>query len=176
MHSDSEIGLAGPELLEARRIGVAVDIETERYTLIGSQRPHLREGLARRGPERQGRRFTAYTDWEVHWSAGPESVEVRLLARVTVPTWRPPKSAPEQLVREWREFLKAVDSHERGHLELGARASARIHRLLSTMVAERRADAPRAHGAVRVELDATRRLETQYDFETDHGARRGVQW
>lgn len=149
---------------------MAVTIDERTYEVFGADERMLELAMELRGPQRGGRAFVAFTDWEVHWERTVLEAGVRFHAVVTLPLWRPPRLGSTELLDRWERFRDAVAVHERGHVEIGL-AAARA--LAATL-----ADAPSHPGAW---TEATRAvvapyldLERRYDAETHHGATQGA--
>jgi predicted secreted Zn-dependent protease len=111
--------------------GLQVAVERASYPVVGATADALRAVIQTLGPTRAGRTFAAFTDWEVSWDYSIETGEERLRvsdvgvtvrAVVTVPRWRPPRSATAALVEQWRQYLAAIDLHEQGHVNLAVEA------------------------------------------------------
>jgi predicted secreted Zn-dependent protease len=158
---------------------------TERtYVIAGSNARQLRAAIALLGPVRDGHRFGAYTDWEITWrfrrcASAITMVEVDLVACVTLPAWRPPRTAPRALVDEWRRYRSAMTAHERGHVALAEEAAHALAAALVQLADEARPFDPtlldqRCREQAQTIFDHYRELERAYDVRSDHGARDGV--
>jgi predicted secreted Zn-dependent protease len=98
--------------------GIVVEVVSRRYRVVGSTMADARASMAHLGPLRRGKRFAAYTDWEVSW--GAQVVDVKVV--VTLPDWRPPPNAVSGEIAAWEAFVRRADTHEAEHVELARRA------------------------------------------------------
>jgi predicted secreted Zn-dependent protease len=87
------------------------------YAVVGSTAQQLRTVLGALGPVRGGRRFAAFTDWEVTWryrhgedrDRGGRSIRdvaVEVSICITLPRWRPPRLASAELVGAWNVYAR----------------------------------------------------------------------
>jgi predicted secreted Zn-dependent protease len=166
---------------------VFLEIRERPYTVAGSTADHLRLVLGALAPVRAGRRFAAYTDWEVEWRyrpggdrgrLWPEAVTVTVTATVRWPYWRPPRSAAAGLTQSWERYVALLRAHEQGHVRIAEAAGRAVAAGLAALppsasvAALAQAAARTAEGAV---ADARER-ERAYDVETSHGASLGVEF
>ena len=162
-----------------------VDVRHTPYVVVGSSAGQLHTVLWALGPLRGGRRFVAFTDWEVVWryraaedSAGWRigGVTVLVSIQVTVPRWRPPRSASGELIASWQRVLAAIDLHEQGHIDLAVEAGRAIHGRLLELPAASSTGAlhEAAFAAAESILRGVREREVAYDRDTCHGALQGV--
>jgi predicted secreted Zn-dependent protease len=159
------------------------------YDVAGSTHQQLLEGMLRQGPRVSDLPVFASTAWEVRWRLHPEratgqcriaSVNVELNVRILLPRWQPPTAASAELKADWNDFIAALNTHERGHLEIGNRAGRAVLEALrgtrhlpshscDGIAAEANAVAERA-------LQSYREQNLLYDIGTSHGAAQGVRW
>jgi predicted secreted Zn-dependent protease len=167
------------------RAGLHLAIERATYPITGSTSAEIRTLLHTLGPTRNGCTFAAFTDWEVSWTYSvaplPEGVHlaaarVDVRALVTVPRWRPPRSALAALIARWRQYRAAIELHEQGHVNLAVDAGRCVLARLETLPAfpseqelQRAVDA-----AARAEIAAALDRERVYDEASGHGASQGV--
>jgi predicted secreted Zn-dependent protease len=165
--------------------GVRLDIRRSLYPVIGSTARQLRVVLRTLGPVRAGRRFGAFTDWEIAWrylhvddhqGLRIHEVSVEVRATITSPRWTPPRFAPSGVVAAWRDYAAAVETHEQGHVALAVEAAEAIRtRLIALPVwSSKTALADAAHAVAEEELHAARAREVSYDQITCHGVTQGV--
>ena len=154
------------------------------YDVIGGTAEELRTEIKTKGPvDGSGIPRDAYAGWRLTWhwpkdSAGrPDftQTEVRCTGEVTLPRWIPHSDADPSLTAEWHRYLSAMMRHERGHLEHCFEMRAK---LVSALIEAARGDpALSAEGARKITrrfLKEIRRLDSEFDRETDHGRREGV--
>jgi len=155
------------------------------YLVVGSSVEQLRSALDALGPVRAGRRFGAFTDWEVTWryrhvddrgTRRVAEVTVDVSARIMLPRWNPPRSASADLVTAWHALVAAIEEHERGHVDIAAAAGAEVQRRLMTLPpfgTKEELDAAAAAAAQEAVREARER-EVTYDAATRHGESQGV--
>jgi len=165
---------------------ISTSIETVYYRIEGDMAWDLRRQMDRHGPlDDDGRRWSALTDWHIHWryryvrsngqcAAGPVTVELEI--NYTLPNWRPPASAPEELVERWDAYMVALQTHEDGHAEIAAQAAQAVQETMRALPAyptcqalEREADA-----LGESILDDFRQRQAEYDRLTEHGKTQGA--
>lgn len=166
-------------------MAIQVHLRRSDYAVTGSTVAQIGAVIDLLGPARDGRRFGAYTDWEVAWSYDPtirggehvfDALSVDVTIAVTLPRWRPVASAPREVVEAWRRYRDAVERHEDGHRSIAVEAGRAVHDALAALpgypskTALREAAAAAAGRA----LDEHGARERDYDRATDHGAKQGV--
>lgn len=160
-------------------------LRTEPYPVVGSSIEQLRASIAALGPIRGGRRFGAFTDWEVAWRFEHEAcsegrrisaVVVEVRASMSLPRWLAPSNAAGELVAAWARYAAAIEEHERGHVAIAERAGATIQTSLLALPPLPSLGLLRAAGrqAVDAALAQARTEELAYDHETNHGEAQGV--
>ena len=156
------------------------------YDIEGDTEAELRASLDVTGPEDTGgQRHDAYTAWHVTWrfpfsrsdegcTTGPVTTDVHIT--VTLPRWKGPADETDPVVRHWRLYLDALKVHESGHRETGFSAATDIAEALPVLppkpTCEEAEEA--ANGAAREVLERYRKLDTDYDSQTRHGATQGA--
>lgn len=156
------------------------------FRIVGSSADQLRAAIALAGPRRNGRVYPAFTDWELSWSALPQSrnggwlvraPRVALEATVTLPEWRPPRNASAALVEWWADNLEALRRHEQGHLALAEEAAATVLAALEALPPENCEEQLRtsANDTASKTLAAMRQRQCAYDAATGYGRLQGVQ-
>ena len=155
------------------------------YAVTGSTLSELLVVLHTLGPTRNGRTYSAVTDWRIAWSFGVDMggatscisrIRVDVHTHVVLPRWRPPSSAPASLRGEWQRYLGIVEMHEQGHVNIAVEAGRRMLGALEGLAAFPEADALRreANAVVAYELAAARERERAYDTETENGVLQGA--
>lgn len=159
----------------------------ESYDVNGDSVRELRQELDRKGPLFEGRRYDARTRWWVRWHYDLTPVargcratrpQVDLEIAITLPRWRRPASAPEDLVERWERYLERLREHEDGHAAVAQEAARTIAGLLEDLPAEEdcgRADRA-ASRAAQDEIERANARDRQYDRETGHGASQGARF
>ncbi len=140
---------------------VAVRTRQQHYAVNGATLEQLQRTIRLLGPRRGGIAYPAYTDWEIHWSHVSEHGESGWSARdvtavvsatITLPCWRPPRTADPALVKDWQRLIAAIEAHEQGHVGLAAHAA----RALAD-----RLDALRSYPSQPALVEAARQLADQ---------------
>lgn len=159
----------------------------EEYPVAGSTRAQLASLIEMLGPTRGGRRFGAFTDWQVRWVYvraregdrwRASEVTVTATITTTLPRWRAPSTVDAALARAWSEYVSALEAHEAGHVALGRSAGRALDDALRALPSQPSVAAldATASATARAIVDEHRQREVDYDRETAHGARQGVRW
>ena len=161
-------------------------VTEEFYTITGATTEDLRKQVFQvAGPidPATGERFTAYTRWRVNWVLNPQQQGDRCVpvnpvisgsATKTMPSWNGfTDSLPLKL--QWKQFYKALDAHEDGHVAHGRNAYQEIQQTLPSLSAPSCAELlnladPRGADIMRKWANADR----EYDQRTNHGATQGA--
>lgn len=155
------------------------------YPLTGSTLRELRGLIGVLGPTRGGRSYGGFTDWRIDWwfdveaeqaAARVAGVRVEVRTHTLLPRWRPPGSAPETLRAEWGRYLAALETHERGHVNLAVEAGrnmlARLERLAGFGGLDALQEAAKDTAAS--VLASAHEQERAYDIGSEHGALQGA--
>jgi predicted secreted Zn-dependent protease len=174
-------------LLPGGNVEAAVEVEEtlEHYDIAGSKAGQLKRAMKRLGPRQGGRRYLAYTQWELTWAYTFEEVDagcrfatfdVRAAITMTLPRWTTAAGASPGLRERWERFLVALEAHERGHARIGAEAARSIDAAVADLGTsatchqlEREAEA-----TAREKVERYRDRERRYDEETNHGRKHGA--
>ncbi|MFO0564173.1 MAG: DUF922 domain-containing Zn-dependent protease [Polyangiaceae bacterium] len=163
------------------------DTRHEDYAIQGSSASALRSDMDRHGPTDAEGRHDAYTRWNVRWSfpydrkpnvCGTGDVKVSVTITFVMPDWTPPADAPDDLVRRWNAYKKALELHENGHKEHGLAAAKDILSTLRALPAEPDCDGMNrvANAAARRVIDKYKEKDKTYDRDTRHGATQGARF
>jgi predicted secreted Zn-dependent protease len=165
---------------------VGITERLERYTISGSTPSDLRSEMNSKGPRgNAGRVFDGYTRWYVTWryrynnfgnTCAITSVATSVTVTITLPDWDDEITADNNTRSKWSRFLAALESHERGHRQLGIDAAKEIDRAISGMRGRCDALEARVNEARYAILNKHRQLELDYDRDTDHGATQGARF
>ncbi len=164
----------------------AVKVDTRHYDIHGDSAAELRQQMSRLGPpDRDGRRYDAYTKWYVAWhftyrevggSCRIERVTTSVDVTYTLPRWRAPRTATPELRAHWDRYLAALQAHEHGHRDFGVHSAREVEQQLQSLPAHgscRELEAAANAAGHRV-LDKFRARELAYDRDTRHGATQGA--
>lgn len=176
--------LALPAL--SARAEPTVKVDTHYYDIRGASAAELRQQMSRLGPpDRDGRRYDAYTKWYVAWrftyhedgkSCRIERVTTSADVTYTLPRWKVPRAAAPELTAHWDRYLAALQTHEDGHRDFGVRGAHEVEQQIRALPAHgscRELEAAANAAGHRV-LDKYRAQELAYDRDTRHGATQGA--
>jgi predicted secreted Zn-dependent protease len=161
--------------------------QIEYYDVSGDDATQLRAALDREGPMgSEGRRYDGRTVWNLTWTyrygtdesgrCALRSYQITDDVHMILPQWRAPSSAPDELRRRWAIYVRALHSHEDGHVRNGSDAADAIVNLLTNFGSRP------SCGDIDRELQARgKRIVQQfidkdidYDRDTRHGATQGA--
>lgn len=118
--------------------------------------------------------------YDSSWSGGTcrmTEVLVRLDAQAILPRWQPPAPATDQLRKQWAAFIQGLQTHEKGHAEIAARAAQEVKSGLQRLSAAQCDQMPaQAEQLARGLLKQHRSVDEQYDRDTRYGAAQGASW
>jgi predicted secreted Zn-dependent protease len=160
-------------------------LRTNYYVVTGGTSAELHASILRGRPQKDGIAYDAKTTWNTSYTlkyrrtnAGfePTTFAVKTVVVVTLPLWQPPKERPPELAMSWWPYVRALTTHEQGHVSLAREAAAEAGRRLGGLGAFPSAEAltQAAQQAVTAALEEGRAKERRYDEETRHGATQGA--
>lgn len=89
--------------------------------------------------------------------------KLTLKTQIYLPVWKYPPETDQEDIEEWERFIKALNFHEKGHVEISKHFVKRLYRTLKKAPSSQRfALFHEAHE----QLEA---LQEAYDLQTDHG-------
>jgi predicted secreted Zn-dependent protease len=157
------------------------------YPISGASDTELRREMNAKGPSGSGgRRFDAYTRWNISWrytyrEAGGvcriDTVTTDVKVTMTLPEWRDERTAPEQLRKRWSAYVTALTAHEMGHRNNGLEAAREIDSGIGAMThtsCNALGNAANALGNQILRKYNERDLD--YDRSTDHGRTQGARF
>ncbi len=130
-----------------------------------------------------GRVFHSHTSWDVswhyHWIEAPDGkckmaqVSVALDSKIVLPTL---VGATEDQQSKFNTYLRALQTHELGHVDFGKQAARAIDGGILALpeLANCRVLDAAANALANQLLDSYRQKEIQYDVDTDHGKTQGA--
>ena len=164
----------------------AVTAREQYYDIDGSSAGALRNQISRLGPkDESGKSQDALTVWSIESAYGAaqrgdscvlRDVRVTLNVSVTLPRWKPPATAPPQLLKTWQAYFKAVRLHEAGHRTIAERNAREVVAALTTLRGtncDKLLDEA-SRTAERIVADGRARNRA-YDIQTKHGQTQGVE-
>jgi len=172
------------------------------YEVVGRSAFGIRRSLNERRIAAVGMPYDAITSTTLRWfyarapaEAAPSAPSaanacairrprVELWIEVTLPRWvgasLPPRRGlarlfQRALLRRWARYLEALTTHEEGHVEIGRRVAADLHRDLSSLPIQdcSQLDA-RVEALGRAAVDRLRAEHVRYDADTRHGLATGA--
>lgn len=167
---------------------VTINVTYNTYQVEGSTAEELREQLDQLGVmDESGEGFDGHTQWEIIWSypyhqnegaCSTGQVEVNAEITIMLPEWAPPESAPEALISQWDEFVRALRAHEEEHQQISVEAAYQIYEALSNLPAYLTCEALEQAADELGEsiLENNRQREKEYDTETNHGRDQGARF
>jgi predicted secreted Zn-dependent protease len=149
------------------------------YDISGSTEAELRAQMTALGPvdpHDNNKHVDAYVDWNISWNwpgygtsdCDLSSAEVGYELSVTMPRWTPSADANPELVAKWENYIRALKTHEAGHLENI------INNYQTVLTAIQSATCDTADAAATTSLETLRKSDAVYDSETNHGATQGA--
>lgn len=156
------------------------------YDFRARSEQDILQAMIRQGPTWEGQRYFGLTQSEVRYSYVRQesvtgcflsNVSVQLKVTMTLPRWRPEAGVPYALERDWRQFERALRSHEQGHQRLAEEESEMIRRMLIALRAPSCAgiDDLARQQATRIQ-DTYSGLNRNLDAQTEHGRSQGAIW
>jgi predicted secreted Zn-dependent protease len=159
----------------------SASMKNEFYDIRGTTTEALRREIAAKGPE--GRWWgTASTSFSFRITTrttangcAVDTVRAAADSTVRLPRWANRAEAPAQVQDQWDGYLRSLELHERGHVQISLDAAKDLERTLREIPEQPscslvEAEAKRRSSAVNSRL---RDRQVGYDAETDHGRK---QW
>jgi predicted secreted Zn-dependent protease len=154
------------------------------YEVNASTANQLDEQLRFRGPfdEEAGVPFASETDYRVNIQGvcnkdGSITGTGQATVKYTYPKWKPPKNATPELIKQWDTYIKNLETHEKGHEEIGAYiAKQMIEEVLKIQVSDCNIIDKKIK---EIEEKYQKKIEDEfkmYDLETNHGVNQGAEW
>jgi predicted secreted Zn-dependent protease len=161
--------------------GVVVDAQVQYYDVSAASLSDLRRAMVILGPRWEGRSYQAVTESRFRWEYLPENkgplaceparVRVTVQTMVTFPRWQPLAEPDSSLLEWWNQLSVGLMEHERGHARLSLKTAGDIARSLEEMSAGPCNELEgRVSAAGERHISVERRLQSEYDRSTRHGA------
>ncbi len=163
-----------------------VRLHTNYYYIDGPSASVLAAQIDKNGPPgADGNRYAGKIKWDVQWkfkreqtgaTCGIKEVAVAVGIAQTLPRWRGEPNGAAALKKRWQEFVVALKRHEDGHKEHGLAAAREIEAaLLAAKPASNCEDLSiAANSAAEGIVKKYKKLDEDYDRQTDHGRRQGA--
>ncbi len=160
----------------------------EPYAIRGSSAAELRVEMNAKGPlGGDGRRHDRYTRWQISWRYGYRSgagrceidrVHTEVTVTMTLPSWINEAAVPAGLRAQWRRYLDALETHEKGHARNGLDAAQEIDRAIAALAPLASCDAlgTAANAAGNNIIRKYNQRDLDYDRTTDHGRTQGARF
>lgn len=160
-----------------------VNIQVNRYPIVGSTAAALRQQMNQLGPGD----FDGYTQWYVRWNYRFQTTaygcrltqpQVNTDVTITLPVWQPPPIASPQLVQRWQRYLTALEAHENNHKRHGLSAGNEILARLRTLPASRTCQQLEtiANNSAHAIIRKYNQADLAYDRRTNHGVFEGAKF
>jgi predicted secreted Zn-dependent protease len=162
------------------------DFSLEYFTITGDTSRELSAQIDQKGPlGDNGRRSDGYTRWFINWrfdlrtdaiGCSARNIVVDVEIRMTLPQWKPPRSADPALVARWNQYLTALRIHEDGQRCRAEAAAGDVRRALQRErgASDCRTVENRLNARANALLDELRARQDAYDRDTASGRKQGV--
>ncbi len=162
------------------------DVRTVYYDVEGLTPQELAQSLYDNAPLTDGQRFFGRTEWRISteyaWASRGNVCSLRDLkvmvdVTITLPRWRPPAHASQDVVDDWRQFIDALTRHEHEHRRLAEEAAGAVQWELAALQARNCRSADRvARERVEAVMLHYQDRNHRYDLRTNHGVHEGAVW
>ena len=163
------------------------EISTEFYAVTGRSAGRILDEMLRLGPMKDGRRFFATTDWDLAWSYDfshqkdgwhLKNFTTKVTITSILPKWTGTTDSSLTLSNQWIGFYAALKNHEQGHRDIAMAAASEMEKAARGMPAfasrnDLRNTCEKKCGDI---LENFRARESDYDKQTDHGAKQGARF
>ncbi len=181
-------GCSENNISESNNLNSDVSINHLYYEISGTTESDLRHQMDQFGPsDGEQIQHDAYTEWYADWyypnseidgDCATGSITVTVTITHTFPQWNNPPDISQELATKWDTYLKALQTHEIGHRQIGLDAGHEILQTLSELsvyptCTELEQVADKTGQNI---LDEFRQKELTYDQNTRHGASQGAQF
>lgn len=135
--------------------------------------------------EQDGRTFMGYTwsdwNWNIKWKKSDglcrvTQADISIDTTVTLPRWANIDRASVKARDQWMRYMKALEGHEEGHVDINLAAMDDLKRGLLALEPRRSCKALLSAGRALSDAntDAVGRRHVEYDRKTRHGATQGA--
>lgn len=165
---------------------VRASLNVTYYDIQGSEPSELANAMRSEMSSRTGHQFYGLTRWHIAAEyqmvarggrCRLQEVVVRVDTEIILPRWRPPVSASPEIVSDWRNFVAALERHERTHHRLIDEAAEIIRRrLVQLSTPTCQAMAVEARRVLERGVEEAEGRNNAYDQHTDHGRLEGATW
>ena len=165
---------------------IAHDKTIELYDFNASTLGTARKNAFAASPvEQDGRTFMGYTwsdwNWNIKWKKSDglcrvTQADISIDTTVTLPRWANIDRASVKARDEWMRYIKALEGHEEGHVDINLAAMDDLKRGLLALKPRRscRALLRAGHALSDANTEAVGRRHVEYDRATRHGATQGA--
>jgi predicted secreted Zn-dependent protease len=164
---------------------VSINVTTNYYVVRGTNLAQVRAAMVQARPWGATLGCDAFTQWDINCvfscrRAGRQWVldQCTIKTKVTITLPRLEMSPPldRNLAGEFWSYLKALNEHEQGHVQLARDAAETVRRRFSLMGNYPSAQELTTEGQEMVNstISSARQREREYDRETHHGATQGA--
>lgn len=162
----------------------SISTTTNSYDVSGATMEEVAASMAANRPWKTNA-YRAKTDWQIgykfHFGRTNGTFflsrfDLQTRITVTLPRWTAPPEADAALRSAWAGFMRALLTHEAGHIQIGTKATKEVANCLSQLPGAASADELKAavERAVDAVIDAHRKQEEEYDRVTRSGFTQGA--
>jgi predicted secreted Zn-dependent protease len=155
---------------------------TNYYAVNGATFPEIMDSIGRSRPARLKPPLSGLTEWNIRWHFFTvpsdhgyrcSSFTTQTTLTNTLPFWRAPTNAAYHVRTAWMRYSGNLAIHEGGHSRIALAALAEIHKQVKTIPEAPDFESMRnlVNSTVERVLDRYRRMESEYDRLTEHGAK-----
>jgi len=155
------------------------------YQINGNTSQELREQMNSLGPFDHGKRYDAYTAWNIQWrykysdtqsGCKMEKVHVNLDITYTFPEWKNFAEANTELKEKWDKYLSNLRRHENTHAANGEEAAAEVEYVLQNFPVMQSCQTLQALANRRAQqiIMHMNERDVEYDKNTRHGITQGA--
>lgn len=181
------VALSLPHLARAVEIEAEVKTNFVYYAVHGANPQEIRTDINRARQDNGNGAHDGSTRWDIKWTYRynqrnnlyvVSSFKLDTQITIRLPQWTPPPNADPGLVKQWNEYLRALRQHEYGHAEHGTQAAKEISdRVKAIEPFKTKSDLqPALEEISRGTIDKFKKVDEEYDAQTNHGLKQGARF
>lgn len=156
------------------------------YEIYPTTKQDLAREMLKRSPAvKNGNTFSGYTSWHVSWNFNWKKrdgfckitkVKTKLNVLYTMPRLLKSQKVENEVRESFEDYYSALFEHEKGHMKFGLLAAKDIEKAILNLGALKSCNALEnsANTVGKKIIRKYNKLEREYDIETNHGKRDGV--
>lgn len=163
-----------------------ISVQEVYYDVIGSTADEMARSIREQRPRRGDGWTVAQTEWSARvevrqsqelYGCRIERARINLFFVVTLPRWRPGTAVPEELRRQWDDFLAAVVAHEEKHKQITTIQAREFAKSLGELRLRSCSGVQEAVDDVQQRfVGRAQQLNDGFDRDTANGDAEGVRW